>query len=79
MGRARGFFGPFRCRQANEKPEAAVHSDLNASHRLWARFNPTLMMEGVGVIALCLVVPGAWGIFTTPSSSGTAPCQLLNV
>ena len=54
-----------------EKFEAAVYYNrlvLETCRSLWARFNPVLMMGGLGVIALSLIV--GWGIYERSRSLG---------
>ena len=54
-----------------ERPEAAVHYNrlaLETCRSLWARFNPALMVGGLGVIALSLIV--GWGIYERSHSVG---------
>lgn len=54
----------FDASKPRERPEAAVQFTrlaLETCRSLWARFNPALMVGGLGVIALSLVV--SWGIY----------------
>jgi len=53
------------------RPEAAVHYNrlaLETCRSLWARFNPVLMVGGLGVIVLSLIV--GWGIYERSRSLG---------
>ena len=54
-----------------ERPEAAVYYNrlaLETCRSLWARFNPVLMMGGLGVIVLSLIV--GWGTYERSRSLG---------
>ena len=61
----------FHSARPKERPEAAVrynHLALETCRSLWARFNPVLMVGGLGVIALSLIV--GWGIYERSHSVG---------
>ena len=61
----------FRGGRPKERPEAAVDYNrlaLESCRSLWARFNPALMVGGLGVIALSLVV--GWGMYERSHSLG---------
>jgi phosphatidylinositol glycan class O len=54
-----------------ERPEAGVYYNrlaLETCRSLWARFNPMLMMGGLGVIVLSLIV--GWGTYERSRSIG---------
>jgi phosphatidylinositol glycan class O len=65
------YWARFRSGRPKEKPEAAVDYNrlaLETCRSLWARFNPALMVGGLGVIALSLIV--GWGIYERSHSLG---------
>ena len=61
----------FNASKSRGSSEAAVHFTrlaLETCRSLWARFNPVLMVGGLGVIALSLVV--GWGMYQRSRSLG---------
>ena len=65
------FWSRFHGGRPEERLEAAVYYNrlvLETCRSLWARFNPVLMMGGLGVIVLSLIV--GWGTYERSRSLG---------
>jgi phosphatidylinositol glycan class O len=61
----------FSASKPKDRPEAAVEFTrlaLETCRSLWARFNPALMVGGLGIIALSLLV--GWGVYERSRSLG---------